>query len=282
MTTENKLPESIINLAGLNATVLAILGSNYFHRSWQESQDIGQQYISGLYPDYDQPKIRHNRLDFPATPQEQIRLETAKTITQENNIGLILIRPEMYHIKNNFCEFLIKNGFNIVYEDPRIVDTRTYAALYNSTFDVEAAKPAWPTRTVVYVDSLSYQIIFIDPKNRFESLADSFFTQYKGQEGILQRNTLRGEVVYSEAIKLGFDGLKGEELSLALDPFTALRNIVQLPGKQPHSHLPHNLSLLKYNAVSVHIPNATELTRHLAALNDDYQLKQIYELLSKS
>ena len=110
MATENKLPESIINLADLNATVLAILGSNYFDRSWQESQNIGQQYLRGLYPDYNQPEIRRSRLDFPATPQEQTRLETARTITQEKNIGLILIRPEMYHIKNNFCEFLIKMG----------------------------------------------------------------------------------------------------------------------------------------------------------------------------
>ena len=99
---------------------------------------------------------------------------------------------------------------------------------------------------------------------------------YKGTEAIEDGYTIRGSVVLQEAIRLGFHELKNEELAMALDPFTDLRNITQLPGNHPHSHLPEEKALLKYNAVSVHVPNYKEIIRDLAVLNNISQLNEIY------
>lgn len=284
MSKEVQLPASIKDLAQYNVLAMIGLSIPIVPKNCQESREAGHHYITSVYPHYDHPEVRHKEFDFPKTDTEIDRYELSGQILREFDIGLALIRPEMFHVRGKMEDFLRKNGFQIVLSDERRVDSRSYGVLYNEAFDIEPAKPSWPTRTIVYLDSPSFLIVFKDPKKRFgnEKLANGFFENHKGHEGIKDDRTIRGSVVLEEALRLGFHELKSEELALALDPFTTLRNIVQRSGQQPHSHLPKKHALLKYNAVSVHVPNTSEIQRDLAILNDIYQLKGIYDLLGKN
>jgi 2-phosphoglycerate kinase len=191
------------------------------------------------------------------------------------NPGMILVRPEMYHNCNAFKDFLERNGFNVLFEADVELDIERYERLYEDAISIPDAQATMPTRTLVYTDSPCKLMVFADERNRYQgALADNFFEEFKGREGIYTPNTLRGDIVYQEARRLGYHELTDPVLADALDPFGAYRRIVQSPSG-PHAGYNPEDRLLKYDAVGVHVPNYHELIHDLPIICSKDQLKEI-------
>lgn len=198
-----------------------------------------------------------------------------RSLIERHNLAILLVRPEMFHHKDKIADFLQQNEFKVVAQIDRSISYEQYAFLYNNVFSISAAQPSLPTRTMVYVGPPCSLIIF-KPNEKIEgALPDLFCRYYKGREGVPDKTTIRGGIVLKEALRLGFHLLQSQTIRIALDPIGALRNIVTLDGEHPHSHLPEKMRLLKYNAVSVHVPDSSEIVRDLSVLCSDSELKGV-------
>lgn len=270
-----EIPHTLMTLAFKNE----YLASQFPHSDNIEgSQAAGKKYLSSVFPDWENPTKMQQNSKFPENDTDDEKFKFVSDLVTKLDLGMLLVRPEMYHHSGAVMDFLTQNNFKIRYAGNRNVDRKAYAVMYGDVFNRPPAIPSLPTRTMVYLDSPSMLILFSDPRKRFsdKSLADGFCAGFKGKEGLPDSKTVRGGVVYPEAIRLGFHTLVNEALRLALDPLTALRHIVaSSPENQPHSYLPPNKSLLKYNAVSVHVPDSREIIRDLCVLNNKYQLGEI-------
>jgi len=242
-------------------------------------QEAGTRYLESLYPGYEDNQ--------PSLPNiDQFETEQKKTLLQSiliHDVQIVLIRPEMFHYRQIIYQFLTERDFKVVYDDVRVVDAIQYALIYKHVFGIPEARSALPTRTMTFINSPNLLVVFTDPKKRyggtFESLADGFFKQHKGREGVHQQNTLRGEIIYQEAVRLGFDTLSDFIIALATDPMYAYRHIITQPGDHYHTYIKADKPLMAYNAQGVHIPNSTELPKDLLVLNTVDQLNDIYEAL---
>ena len=277
--SNKEIPTTLITLAYKNEYI----SSQFPHPDNIEgSQAAGKKYLSRVFPGWENPEKMQQHFDITENDADKFKL--ASFLVTEHDLGMLLIRPEMYHHSGAVLGFLTENNFRIRYVSNRNVGKEAYMAMYGDVFNRPPAIPSLPTRTIVYLDSPSMLVLFSDPKKRFsdKSLAEGFCAEYKGKEGLFNSQTIRGGVVYPEAIRLGFHTLVNEALQLALDPLTALRHIVASSTEnQPHSYLPPDKSLLKYHAVSVRVPNSKEIIRDLYVLNDKDQLREIEYGISK-
>ncbi len=276
-----RLPGSIIDMAQKNWRTLAALDAPSSFPDIQTSSVTGNAYLEQTYPRWNDPSWSPSNDRTLSIPPEKSAL--VEEMLAVHDIGLALVRPEMYHHTPAILDALMTFGFTINHVDDRTITPDQYQALYGSVFKHPIVTDTWATRTMVYLNSPCSMIIFSDPEHRFVpiKLADAFVQTYKGREGIRDPATIRGGVVFEEATRLGFHSLSNPTLEGALDPLVAYRHVVALPGQQPHSHIPKPYALLKYVAVSVHAPNSEELPRDLAALNSYGELQTIYEQVRK-
>lgn len=273
MYKEN-LPNNLRSLAINSDFLRSKFGIDGFNIGLDEGSRIGRHYLKEEYYSKFEGK------SFPFTDDQKVRLELSEKVLEEGNLGMLLIRPEMYHLQDKVKGFLNNNKFTVVYETDKKVSSGQYWSMYRDVFYREKAVESLPTRTMVYTGGVSRLIVFKSVEEIDESLPDLFCREYKGKEGIDGDNTIRGEVVLREALRLGFDNLGDTRIAKALDPIYVLRNIVEESDvDKPHSHLPKERYLLKYNAVSVHVPDGSEIARDLAVLNDVNSLGEIHEKL---
>lgn len=181
---------------------------------------------------------------------------------QYNNLGLILIRPEMYHMTPNIIEFLEKHSFSIQYAKDLKIDARTYWEIYSDAITNHGAKFIMPTRTIIYLNSLCKLLIVHSPK--YPNTSDTLVAKLKGNAGIYQPDTLRGDIILNEALRLNFDVLTNKTIQMAVDPLGVL-----------HKYIPRD-KRLQYNAVSIHIPNSKELYGDLTLLLNKKELRNLY------
>lgn len=270
---EIRLPGSIVDLAFKNECHSQAVGTFPSH---DQSQDYGAKYLRSTYPSLVSGNFDSEN-NFPRNSGDVERQKALLEIMVARSFGAVMVRPEMYHHRAKIADFIENQGFRITSELDRSVGYDPYAVMYRDVFSREAALPSLPTRTMVYINSPSSLLVFVDNKNRYANkpIADVFCEKFKGKEAIPDANTVRGGVVLTEALRLGYDLLQDPVLQLALDPINALRNIVKLPGIQPHSHLPIERRLLKYDAVSVHVPDSTEIIRDLAVLCSIGEIEEI-------
>lgn len=277
---ERRIPVTIENLADKHNLILMDINitQEEVNADYARSVDAGNAFMEKALPGYG-----NKNYIPPAFELSEIQKEVVEGIVN-HDVALLLVRPEMYHHHGAFHGFLDRNGFNIIYSGDRTVDYVQYSQICRGTFSIDDAKHSFPTRTAVYTNSPTKLIIFTDPKRRYSlkgiTLADGFVNEFKGAAGVYQPGTLRGDVVFNEALRLGFDKLDDSVLALATDPFHTCRYLTQLPGTHPHSHLPKDRSLMFYNSVSVHIPNGKEIVTDLAILNTISQLNEISNQLN--
>lgn len=278
-----KLPLSIINLANKNMKNLEKL--KYFsiitllNYDFTQSQKLGEDYMESVLP-RDKFKLKANEgnsiTEIPIAKKELIDSLISK------NIAMILVRPEMFHIHDQFSNFISQLGLKIFYTAERSISLDQYWTLYKGSIRFADAVPSMPTRTMVYTDSPVMLIAFVDPLQSHPNLASFFETNFKGKEGIYNQHTLRGGIVYPEAKKLGFDNLENQIVENATDPFKGYRHLISSGLHKNNKNIKPSEQILRYNAVSVHIPNSEEIPYDLSTLNTENQLIEMNNSLANA
>ena len=263
--TEN-IPPAVTRLAESNMRTLSLLGID------PKDPDIAndlfiQRRFTGL--------VTNGQFEFdPQLLEDFVETQVVNEI-MTHNPAMILIRPDFYHAKDQFLKFLAENGFCPHFTADIKVPETTYEIMYHKVFSREEAKYSLPNRTAIYTDKPTTLVVFTDPQNRFpgKNLADAFVENFKGSGGVPDNQTIRGSVVFNEAIKLGYHQLDNPIIQQAVDPLGTYKKAVQSNG--PHSHLPKEYQVLFYTGVGVHIPDANEMKRDLSLLCDLKELEEI-------
>jgi len=209
--------------------------------------------------------------------EHEEKFAVAEKIAQEN-VSFLVLRPEMYHMVNQVEEFLSRNGYDVIgnISESRKISEDTYWNMYKEAITNPMAFESMPTRTLIYTGGPSKIIFFrdlIEERRRGSNTADVFFERYKGVAGVPQPNTLRGDIVYNEAKRLGFHSLERRGNISVVDPFYVYRHVVNR-GSGPHTKLTKD-QILFYTGVSIHVPNHSEVAKDLDAIFDKEELENI-------
>lgn len=269
------VPISIQDLANKNFNTMQDLSISGDPASLQESLQNGDTYLGSTF----------GNETAPSDSESGLKMDLTQQILTEFNPAFVLVRPEMYHAYHKFLQYLQGEGFQVAYQDKRIITPEMYKTIYEHIFAQGATSdrfPAWATRSIVYTNSPSRLIVFTDPLNRYgaTTLPTGFVDAYKGSAGAQDPRKIRGDLVLNEACERGFNTLTDPVIAMALDPFVACRLLVQQPGS--HSHLPSEHAMLRYVAEGIHAPNNEEIPKDLSSINTLPQLQDIYYSLSQS
>ncbi|MBD3362368.1 hypothetical protein GF362_01475 [Candidatus Dojkabacteria bacterium] len=219
------------------------------------------------------------------------KTEYISELTEDGNIALLLVKPDMYHIYDSFREFLEDNGFQILYEADKILDIETYEKIYHEKIYGEnfcedfreipksIVRKLCPQRIMLLTESPSRLMVFTDPQNRYKdsNLPDGFSKDFKGRQGIQDNATMRGSIIYQEAKRLGFNTLENPILANALDPLHVYRNLIEDPKSPLDKHLPMEDRLLQYTGAGVHASKNNEIRGDLGALCTEDELQEILQ-----
>lgn len=183
------------------------------------------------------------------------------------HIGMILIRPDMIHAAHEFEKFITAQ-YSIIHTENIALDAKTYWNIYKHDFYRPETMHCRLTRAAVYIGSVSRLILF--KQNTYSDddppLADHVYKNLKGVQGKRQQGTLRGEIVFNNALKLGLHKLDqtiDDRLKIATDPFRAYRH---LAGLSEELKVEYEFPLLFYTGVGVHVPSAQEIQNDAVCL----------------
>lgn len=246
------LPQNIIELAEKNEALLDRIG---FKGGIDDPYDLcnPEAYLrTGLFThqqvvdlfEFSDPSIRKEPLQIP------------------KNIGMVLVRPDMLHMTPVFEDF-IRERFRIVASENVIMTGGAYWEIYSHDLYRLATMHSRLTRAAMYMGSTCRLIVFTGDDDRRTPLSNEFVTVYKGMQGSRRANTLRGDIVYHEGLRLGLHTAKVGTLQSATDPFMAYR---RLATEEDGPHTSADYPLLFYTGVGVHIPNGEEISTDLLAL----------------
>lgn len=180
--------------------------------------------------------------------------------------GMILVRPDMFHISSKFEDF-IKQRFKIITAENVTMTQAAYWDIYRHDLYRLSTMHSRLTRAAMYIGSTCRLIVFKDAEDSDVNISDQVVRELKGSQGNPQPNTLRGEIVYKEALRLGLhDVCKNGRIQMATDPFAAYRKLSQ-EEHGPHTRVGY--PLLFFTGVGVHVPNGAEIAGDLRALKPD-------------
>lgn len=199
---------------------------------------------------------------FGAGPQDD---EVSESVPR--SIGMILVRPDMTHIKSEFESFL-RNRFKILAIENVVMDTATYWQIYRHDLYRTETMHSRLSRAALYIGSRCSLMVFQSLNPDLDiAIPDYARDTLRGNQGVYKPGTLRGEIVYRNALALGLHQLADpnidERIRLAADPFNAYQSLANRPTG-PHATLEH--PLLFYTGVGVHVPNLSEIHSDLPAL----------------
>lgn len=180
------------------------------------------------------------------------------------SVGMLLIRPDMFHLAPR-VEAFVEQHFTLRESTTTVVTPDTYWALYADAITGRETAQSRLTRAAVYVGSPCKLLLFEQAAEQGMAAADRMFYHYKGKQGIEQPDTLRGDLVYHEALRMGLHTLADNHLAQAVDPFGAYRKIVRERTASACHELAH--PLLFFTGVGIHVPNRAELSRDITLLH---------------
>jgi len=276
----NQIPKSLISLAEKNHSRLVEISSIHGNLSsidyLQDRKDkynvimtafnVGTSFLKSI--------ISNNQEAF----NYEVNPEVEKLIAKNPNVAMLVVRPEMYHLYGKIEEFLNSKGLEVVKMFDLEIDYQKYLRICRSSVNLEQAKYAMPTRTLVYTGGKSKIIICKENElKNGQPLPNRIVMEMKGTGGIFSPGTIRGEVVYEEAKRLGFHELNDEYIKSAIDPFGVLKLLPEFPEFQTDlsKSLPTTESRLTYNAVAVHIPDSSEIISDLSTVLNSQQLQDL-------
>ncbi|MFT6829189.1 MAG: hypothetical protein ACJAV6_000002 [Candidatus Paceibacteria bacterium] len=200
------------------------------------------------------------------------KLMLAKELVHQK-INMIVLRPDMYHLKESVIRFLEMFHYEIVKDHSVQVGLESYWQLCKSAIVHPNAAESMPTRSLIYTQSCSSAIFFRDTLSRDTNYIDYFFQTHKGKQGVAVKDTLRGDLIYREAQKLQSLIMKDETIRLACDPFGSYIHRSKKNGvNEPHLHLPLSDRLLQYIGVGVHVPESGELLNDVCSLLSEEEM----------
>lgn len=285
-----KIPRSLEELSNNNFNTLEGLGVKRedLVGDLDKSDKVGQEYLAdsfskeGIDTNPDNKMERGNILEINSDKREVV------SNILKFDPGLIIVRPEMFHITGKICDFLRLNGFSVVFLTEKPIEIKEYFDLYREVIrNVPELKVILPSRTLTYTNAKSSIIVFIEKESHYLDtkvhLADLFSAKFKGREGVKAENTIRGDIVHNEALKLGFDKLDDPIIAAAVDPFAVYAEVIKGKGKNLyHLKTTPDLYSLMYTAQGIHCPTYAELPRDFASILSLSQLSNLMKELEKS
>lgn len=195
-----------------------------------------------------------------------------------DEIGMILVRPEVVGRADNFIEFLKSKNLAVLYRKKTQISFDQYWLMYHHGFMHEECKLDFPSRTFNYIHKDLELIVVTGDLNQMPvtSISDYIFG-FKGKHGLYTKGTLRGDIAYHILNGYTKNGLFIKNSKLALDPIGAYRCITNDLVKNDRSHQAVDNQLLFYAGQAVHIPDKFEIVRDLSVLCEDNDIDNIIE-----
>lgn len=272
------MPSNIEDMAKNNLDVLKTYHlEKYIQSSTNKKAQIGGNLFMKKYLSEKQFELFQLLISL----EDDFNIKKEKPLVDEilkNDVSLIVIRPEMTHYLNSIKHFIKQIGLIPIYEISLKLSREQYWDIYHRGITDKRAHNTMPTRTLVYTSSNVVVIVFkslIQKSNKH--IADILFNEYKGEAGKYSPTTLRGDIIFKEAQRIGLDNIDmNSTLSLAIDPFGAYRHLLKSKFSNAEDLKRH---LLNLTSVSIHIPSYKELGRDLSVLFNKEQLTSIINQL---
>lgn len=271
----------LTSLADNHDFVRKIFGNDFYRRSLEDSLNTEEvleanvvlmkqlygEEITGLL-------LNRNvaRLNKVYGFKQNMQMEFAKYKKEE--IGLILIRPESYEIIDEYRKWIYDHKLEIVAEIETTLSFMEYWNMYFSELMDYEARHDFPTRTQNYINRKLKAIIVRKAVSNQETMSD-FLTMKKGKQGLYIPGTLRGEVAYNVFEKYTEDKGRGliRNVRIELDPIGMYRKLAREEIESDYAHRCATLPILFYAGQCVHVPNQSELVKHLRILlKDDFNM----------
>lgn len=195
------------------------------------------------------------------------------------NVGALLVRPDMVHASSE-VEHFIADRFRIIFQDTVELDAHKYWDIYAPAIVGREVEATRLTRAAVYIGSPCRLMVFMNLVDEPpQATADEVYERYKGKQGVYEPGTLRGDVVFSQAIMANFHRLAEDTyhdptLRQAIDPFGAYKKAVQVHGIGGDLPFP----ILRFTGVGVHVPDYNEIHSDLEVLTDNVTHRRIARL----
>lgn len=241
------------------------------------SREVGDEYMKHFLPANHFSQFAESELNENA----QIDSEESAVADRirEMEVSFIVIRPEMSHMLSKIQDFLTKNRYEVLeaVSCRKKIPEDTYWEMYKNAITNPQARESMPTRTMIYTGGHSQLVFFkdlIEERVRGRHMADIFFDKYKGVPGVPQQNTLRGDIVYKEAERLGFNDVERDDILQVVDPIHSYRHFVKR-GVGSHTLSKSIEPILFYTGVCIHVPNYSEISNDLAAIFTKEELIRI-------
>lgn len=255
--------DNCLDLASLteaNFKIASALYGNHLARLIKEEETAA---IARLY----QKEVKSNILESVKIPSE-INLD---------EIGLVLIRPELMDNLAECQEFLSNKNLEIIYEKDLLINFQQYWGLYNIGLSyLEKEKIIdFPTRTANYINLPCHLLIL---KGSHLNGVSELLTSLKGRAGEINRKTIRGSIAItalSSFINKEDCSDFHQEYRMVFDLIGIYRNLVSGKIKSDDSHKSVDIPLLFYAGQGVHIPDKNELEDNLKILLDQTEIDSL-------
>ncbi|MEK7607310.1 MAG: hypothetical protein AAB484_00050, partial [Patescibacteria group bacterium] len=119
----------------------------------------------------------------------------------KKGLGIILIRPEIFYLKDLVTEFLGKFGYEEVLASIKVLKPEHYFSLYNHVFDDQAKEAHVRRRAFGYINQKCWVLLLRNPSLSLEGiqLAVDLSERVKGVVCVEDVHTLRGGICFNEA-----------------------------------------------------------------------------------
>lgn len=248
-------------------------------RHWIETIEsrnvkVGNYYsllrnIDALVWPYSIPNHSNDLYSDWATKSKQAETKSnniVKSLASDvETLGLVLIRPELRHIRSRLIKFLESNGCEVILTKEVIFDSKTTFGVYSH--DVVKYQKAMVTRLKSLVLNVCTSEVVVFRHSDTKSLLSK---QFKGVAGFYQPNTLRGDIVYNEMKSMYYDDPK--KFHAALDPTGIMELCMDeqiLPKLNP---LQEDKIYLHHG---VHLPLKSEVIKDLGFLLTQQELRRL-------
>ena len=198
-----------------------------------------------------------------------------------DDIGLVLIRPEVLGEKDKYKQFLKSIKLQLLLEKELNISFDQYRVLYHHGLKHDQTMLDFPTRTFNYINNQTCMLVVTGDRESLQvSTISDYLYKFKGNHGSYKKNTLRGDIAYKALEKYLLDNNSFiKEANVPLDPIGAYRTIVRGRIESDRCHEIADIPLLYYSGQAVHIPNRYELNKDLNVLCSEEDINTISKRL---
>lgn len=219
--------------------------------------------------------------------------DTLATVTQSNpnvakidsrKMGIVLIRPEVTEIANEYHAMLATKNLQTVYSKDAAISFEQYWGMYHHGLIHPDSYQDFPTRTLNYVTKPLHLIVLTATDEVLQGKSVSeYLHSFKGNQGTPKQGTLRGGLAFT-ALAACLDmthvnSFASKTFAVGLDPIGSYRKLVRgnIPSDEMHNTA--KIPLLFYAGQGVHVPDDAELMRDLSILCSEEEIDTMAETI---